>query len=253
MSVVALDLITDAARICGRIGQGQQLSGSLQQDGFRRLNRMLSSWASQRLTIFQTIRALYPLVAGVGSYTIGPGATFNQVRPIWIAGAGVVATDVTPNLELPLDIIEDDQYRAIPLKALTSSLPRQLYYDTSLTDTGNGRSTIVFYPVPSGTRPLQLALYTPKPLGAFADLNNTTYTFPDGYEEAMQYQLARRWAPEFGVTLDPEIKQLAIEAFAVIKRANNRPGLLRGDRAILARTRGGSFNWRTGGVGRRGG
>ncbi len=66
-----------------------------------------------------------------------------------------------------------------------------------------------------------MALYVNRPIGRFRDLT-TTYAFPDGYEEALVYQLARRLAKPYGREVDEDLKEKSDMALSVIKRANVR-------------------------------
>ena len=104
-------------------------------------------------------------------------------------------------------------------------------------------ATISVWPIPDNSS-CQLVLYTPTALSQFADLT-TAYTFPPGYEEAMRYQLALRLAPEFGVSITPEIFKLAADTYANVKRLNlsTTTEELSIDAALLAE--GGRYDWRT--------
>jgi hypothetical protein len=80
----------------------------------------------------------------------------------------------------------------------------------------------------------------------FADLT-TVYTFPDGYDDALVYNLAVRLAPEFGVGASinlAEVRRLAAETFANIKRINQRPETMSMPTALMG-GRGRPYNVRT--------
>lgn len=242
-----------ALRTIGAIGQGVTPLGNDMDLAFEAANDMIDAWAAQRLTIFQTIRHVFPLVANQGGplnpYTIGIGGDFNVQRPIFLADAMQNVLTTTPSFEIPLDILEEREYANIAIKDLASALSNGIYYDgkfdTSGVDVGLG--DLFLYPVPNGQQPVELVLYLPKPLLEFADKATTYYTFPPGYAEALRYQLAKRLAVEFGKELSPEHQQLAIDTFAVIQRPNASIPSLRCDYGVPGTgAANGLYDWRLG-------
>jgi hypothetical protein len=252
------DLIRKALRTINAFAGGEDVPPNDLAIGQEVSNDMLDAWAAIRLTIYQTLRNVYPMTAGKGSpsnpYTIGPGGDLNQVRPLWIPNANVLNRSVTPNFEMPLNILKDDAYFRTSIKVLTSSLCTDLYYNSKFDTSGAavGLGQIFLYPVPDGTYALSLVLYIPTPLTQFVDLATTDYTFPPGYAEALRYQLAIRLAVEFGRPISPELAELARTTFGVIQRPNARAPLLRVDRGMAGLASGSFYNWRTGSNDRRG-
>ena len=59
----------------------------------------------------------------------------------------------------------------------------------------------------------------------------------------MRYQLALRLAPEFGAQVTPDVRMLASDTFANIKRVNITDDVLGIDPALTAH--GGRYDWRT--------
>lgn len=238
MSVYASDIVNSALQLIGKVGAGQTASAEDLADGYTRLNRLINSLATNRLTIYVVARNTYTLVSGTQVYTIGVGGTFNQARPLYLQGASVLDTSQVPTLELPITVLTVEQWQAIPVKATASALPTCVYYDYNWVA---GLAQLSFWPVPNvGT--LQTALYTPTALVEFADVNTTAYTFPPGYVEMLEYNLAVRLAPLFQLPLDPTLAGLASEAMANIKRANIRANDLRCDSALVG-TASGQYNW----------
>jgi hypothetical protein len=254
--VTANNLTAKALQVIGLLAPGEVLKAEDAQLGFDTLADMIDGWAAVRLTIFQTGRTVFPLTGGKGGplnpYTIGPGGNFNQSRPLWIPNGSIQVATTNPPFEYPLGISDDDEYARTSIKALTSPLPRDLYFDAAFPTSGAsaGLGNIILFPIPDGTLPLSLVLYTPLPLTAFADQNITNYSFPPGYAEALKYQLALRLTTAFGIPLDPVIADLAKRTFGVIQRPNAKIGKLRCDSAIAGH--GGYYDWRTGTSRRRG-
>jgi hypothetical protein len=240
--VTANDLITRALRTIGVLASGETATGNEINDSLTVLNNMIDSWATERLTIYTVARSVFDLSSGTQDYTIGTGGTFNIVRPIWIVEASII-TDSTAaaaqKIELPIaQAMTTKEWQEVTLKGLESTYPLGIYYDHNWTA---GLATISVWPIPNVAN-VQLVLYTPTALTAFADLA-TAYTFPPGYEEAMRYQLALRLAPEYGAVVSPDVRMLASDTFANIKRANLTEDTLGIDAALLAK--GGRYDWRT--------
>lgn len=213
VTVAALDLITDALRELEVLSAIATPSAADAQLGLTRLNQMLGRWAIQRLTIPGVVREVHPLTSGKASYTIGPGALdWNELRPHWIQGAGLVRTDAN-NVESPLEILTADRYAIIGTKTLTSTLPWAIY-DDHQEPTG----TITVYPMPTlGT--LQLALYIPVALQRFPDLV-TRVGLGDGVEAALSRNLAVALARPFAKTPMPDLVAEAAATLADVKRVH---------------------------------
>lgn len=211
----AEDYINRAFDDLGVKAAGETLSSADMLDAWRRLNNMISSWGVQPLTTTVNKREVFSLVASQATYTIGPGGNFDTVRPIWLTGAGLLLTSVTPNVEFPIGILTDDGYESIRIKDLGSQYVQQVYYNPTFTD-GLGRLTM--WPVPT-TSANKFVLYSREALVSFANLT-AEYSFPPGYDEAIEYNLAKRLAAPYGKTLPPDIAALAAQSLALIKRAN---------------------------------
>lgn len=243
--MTAQDLIRSALVMTGALAQGESPSNADAQDAFVRLNRMVSGWANQRLTIFVTERHVYSLVAGQQTYTIGPGGNFNQARPIWLSYAGLILTSQNPDVEIPLAVLTIKDWWLQSVKDLTSTLPTTVYYNTVYPSSGlsAGLGELIFWPEP--TQVNDVALYTPTQLAEFASLS-TNYVFPPGYEDALEYNLAKRLI-QAGFGLRDQLADISASAkdtLAIVKRANIRPVTASIDPALVPHRPG--FNWRIG-------
>lgn len=229
------DLINRSFRLIGVLAAGETPSAQEQTDAFNTLNDMISDWSNQSLFITSILRESFPTVAGQGTYTMGVGGNFNTVRPQSIENCLIVA-QATPETELPMTIINKDQYAGIIVKSVTSSIPLFLYPDY-----GFPFANLNIWPVPSVVT--NLILYSWKPLASFVTVNDTV-ALPTGYQRALIYNLALELAPEYGKEPSPTVLQLALEAKAVVKRLNIRPDYMTVDEGVLTQKRG--FNWLTG-------
>lgn len=235
------DLVTATLKLVGACSSTSPPTPDESADVLARLQDLGDSWAAERLSIFQVVRTLFPLVSGQQTYSIGPGGNFDIARPVWIQDAGIISNNnPSQPLELPMTILSDDDWASLSIKNVATSLSWYLYYDYAFNASGRGNVSV--WPIPNVST-LQVALYVPTPVLTFPSLG-TTITFPPGYAEAIRYNLAVRLCPEWGRPLDPVVAQMAVETYARIERANKRLQRLGVDPALYAASR--PWNWLTG-------
>lgn len=216
MPITVLDEITAALREIGVAGEGYSLSASESADGLTALNRMVDQWAAERLQIFKVTRTAFNLTANVQDYAVGTGSIVNVARPVFVEQINIQDTSPNPDVEIPLgDPLTDEEWAAIQVKALTSAWPQAAYYNPTY-PTG----TISFWPVPTSTT-LQGVLYAPQAVAQFAGLTDVI-SLPPGYEEMLVTNLAVRLLASYGRTPDPTLMQRAVQAKAIVMRANKR-------------------------------
>lgn len=230
------DLINGSLRLLGAIATGEAMSSAEGADGLLALNGMVDSWNTERLMVYTINRLEFNLVAGQQLYTMGTGGNFNTTRPTRIDQAYLKITATTPNLEIPLHIVQDEGWAAIGVKSITSTYPTTVYSDGSFP-----LSNVYVWPVP--TQVNVLVLYVWNQISQFATLDDAI-SFPPGYLEALRYSLACRLAPEFGLQASPWVLQEAVASKARIKVINQTPVYLTCDESVLARPT--HFNWITG-------
>jgi hypothetical protein len=228
-------------------GAGEPIPANIAQDGLLRINRMLGSWALAPQLIPTISRVVWPLIAGQGGpsnpYFLGPtapaGSFLTPTRPNRLEGVGLLLNASTPPIEVPRAYYTDDEYKAIYVKDLSNLLFTGVYYTPT---TPNG--TINLWPVPS-TNLNSLVLYRLEQIGKFADLTTTSYTFPDGYEEAIISNFVLKWAPANGVAVTLDMRDTAVKSLATIKRANLKMTELELD-SMFAQDRRARYNIMTG-------
>lgn len=234
--MTARELIEGSLRLIGAIAVGETPSADEASDGLSALNDMVASWSNESLTVYSRVREEFLLVSGTGDYTIGDGGTFDTSSPLEIEEARIEVLTNTPNLEIPLEIINLAQRASIAQKSLQSTYPTKLYFEQS-----HPLGVISLWPVPNAAN--NLVLYSRKPLGSFATLS-TDVDLPPGYLRALRYNLAMELAPEYGKEPSQTVMMIAVESKANLKRQNMRPVLLDCDPGILGK--GNSFNYLTG-------
>ena len=227
--LTAQSVVTFALEQIGVYGVGQTLQAADANLGKRRLNAMISSLNIQSLAKLVVVREVFDIVANQSTYTIGPGADFNTARPTSIQNASLLQLTNSPPNEIPLYLLTDQEYQAIPMKTQTNTLPTQLYYQPTFRATGWG--TVFLWPVPT-TAENDLVLYSQQALVEFADLT-TQYYWPEGAEEMLGYSLALRLCAPYARPVPDDVRTLARQSLATFKRQNTRPALAGNDAAAI--------------------
>ena len=228
-AVTATSLIDSALDSLGIYNVGEQTSAADISDGLRRLTAMLSSWATQPLTIPVISREVFAVTANTAVYTIGPSGDFNTIRPTRIQTANLLLNSATPPIEVPCGILTEQAWQALQNKDQTSTQWTQVFYEPTFTTGGLG--TVTLWPIPT-TADNDLVLYFPQPLVEFANATST-YQIPPGFEEALVYGLAVRLAGPHGMRVPDDIRQLAVQSRATIKRQNMPVAELGNDMAAI--------------------
>jgi len=225
-------------RLIGVLSSGEVASAEEAADALSALNEMLESWSTERLLVPATVEELFDLVVDQTQYTMGPSANFNTTRPIKIEKAFLREIGASNNTDIPMLIINSDEWGDIVVKAVTSSIPLYVYPERTYPN-----ETLNIWPVPSVAN--KIGIYSTKILTALAALT-TTVAFPPGYYRALKYSLALELAPEYARQIDPNIMRVARESKANIKRVNKTPQYLSSDAALMSPDT--AFDWRTGGT-----
>lgn len=209
----AQTLINRSLRQLGVLASGESPSADETADALAALNAMLDGWMNDKLMTYALVNIPVPLVANTASYTIGAsGATVTATAPVSIESAYVRKS----NIDYPIELIDDKFYNGIAQKNSTSDLPEYLWFNGT-----NPNATVTVYPVPNEVNTMYLSVWTP--YTAFASAA-TTVTLPNGYEDAIAYNLTVRLSPEYPtIPLSPVVVELAANTLASIKRINRVP------------------------------
>ena len=208
----ALDIINRSMRLIGVLESGETATASEAQDALAVLNEMLDAWNLESLVVFSIDALEFTLVVNQGTYTVGVGGNFNTTRPVKIESVTFRDITQTPNLDIPLRTLNDDDYESIGLKALKSTWPQAYYYDRAY-PLGN----LFLWPVPTLANKIVLNLW--HPLTQIAALS-TTVDLPPGYRRALQYNLAVELAAEYSATITAVVAGLALASKAQLKDTN---------------------------------
>lgn len=240
--MTGLDVITGALRLIGVLASGESPSSNESTDALNTFNQLIDSWSNEELIVIPVVRDVFAF-ASVGlaeTYTWGTSATLNSARPMSVKRALIQLTGTSPPIELPMEILNMEEYAAVVLKSLQSSFPLYCYID----DAYPSRNVSV-WPVPTDSTN-SLVFYSTKPM--VSAVLNTALSLPPGYLRALRFSLAVDLAPEYGRAIPAEVAAIAVESKAQIKRMNTKPTYLLADLALSGRPS--VYNWKTDGYDR---
>jgi hypothetical protein len=205
------EILTRAMRTATILGASETMDGNDASDALLVLNQMMDAWQAERLYAYQIVSRTHPLTAGVGLYTIGPGATIDVPRPVKIEWA---FTRDAQNYDRPLDVVPDQVYASIALKTLGNNFPTVLYYAP-----GMPQGQINLWQLPAAGLTLHLGAWVV--LSEFANLDSSV-ALPPGYEQAIVMSVAELLCPEYNKEPSVGLQRNAARARANIKQ-NNLP------------------------------
>lgn len=201
----ALGIIKSAMRKSGILVKSEDPSSDEADDALDMLNDLLASWSNDSMVVYARTLESFTLSAGVASYTIGSGGTFNTVRPIKIISAYVRSGGI----DYPLEIESEENYDAVSLKT-TGSIPEFIIFSNAFP-----LATLTLYPLPATA--YTLFLRTEKQLSSFT--LNQDVDLPPGWKRALIHNLAVELAPEYGQQISPEVYEIAKESKSEIRHA----------------------------------
>lgn len=170
-------------------------------------NALLEEFNIRSILIYATTILQFNLTARTLPtywFTIGPsGADFTAARPTKIIRANLVLTGSTPNVRVPLDVIEDIQWSDVPQPALgVSAYPTRLYNGKEFPN-----SKLYLHPYPT-TSANALELFVPYQIPAWAAVSDT-FAFPPGFYNAYMLTLSERLCEGYGAVPDSLAKSAA--------------------------------------------
>src|SRR5271154_2295927 len=151
LQLAALDIISSALRLIGVLAAGETAPGYQANLALQTLNQMVDSMSAQKLMIWSILRNVYTLTAGIQTYQLGPStpvttaSTLDQQRYTRMERAGIIYLgNALQPLELPMTILTEVGWAAVPVKNIYSSLPQWLYDDKQFP-----QRNLNFWPIPN--------------------------------------------------------------------------------------------------------
>lgn len=212
------DLCTLALKRLGYLQADETPSASDAAHTFQTLQVLINGLGTERGTMYEVRRSTWTIVSGTGTYTVGSGGDVDIARPVFVQAINFIDTSQDPDLEMPLGLLTDDAYQAIPQKSLTAVYPSYAYYNPTYGD--DGHATLTFWQIPTSTT-LEGAIYAPVAV-VEPSTSSATISLPPGYLRYLRDTLAIEVAPDFAAQVTPDLIESARVATADIKRANIR-------------------------------
>lgn len=246
--MTASELIGVSLRIAGVVIEaGRGGSTSQKNEGLITLNSMLGTWRLQNLFAYKIDTNVHTLTPNLNPHTIGTGGNLNQVRPVrieamWLRYLGNPSQPVDSNQLIQLTA---QQYGGIAVKTVPSPIPQQFYYDYGDDAATNPKGKVYFWPIPSAAN--QVVIHSVNRIEDLATLA-TVLIFPDGYQRAMEYNLAVEFAGRFqkrDTRGDAVMVSQATESMYYLKaqNASSRPLDMKSDPAATYAQ--GLWDWRS--------
>lgn len=202
--MVTSDLIRATLRLIGAISSSETPAADESTDALEALNMMLGSWGASRFLSASTGKVTKTMT-GAASYTIGVGGDINTTRPT----ALYVVTYTYGGIDYNVKVIDYADYQKIGLKTVSGTIP-----DFVALKPDNPLSTIYLYPIPTtGT----LTLDNIRPATDLTLVDDLPY--PPEWIRALKFNLAVEIAPEYGLTVAPELAMLAEQSKAIVMRS----------------------------------
>lgn len=203
-------VINGALKKLGAIDAEDGPSASEVSDALGTVNRMLYNWSVQRNGIYVIKTEQFTLTGGQAEYTYGSGGDFDSPRPILINRSyfrdnGVDTTILETTYENFADIGDKD----------ISSYPKVFLHTPEYP-----LAKLTFYPVPDSS--YTVFFQTWKPLAQYTSSSNDL-NLPPEYEEAIEWNLALRLAPEYLMEAPQTVAMMAQSSFRDLKNLHSRP------------------------------
>ena len=231
------EIINGSLRLIGQLAEGEVPSSETANDALVAMNQMIESWNTERLSVYSTQDQVFLWPPSTVSRTLGPTGDFVGLRPVALDTA-TYFRDPSTNVSYGLNMINQQQYNGIAVKTVTSTYPQVMWVNMTNPD-------IEMYIYPVATRQLEFHFVSVEELTRPATLA-TTLAFPTGYLRAFRYNLACKFAPEFGVEPSPQVQRIAMTSKRNLKRINNPDDVMAVPYSMIATRRWPQFNVYTG-------
>lgn len=218
-------LITNSLQDAGVIGIDEDVEQPILNRAFNQANWLLATWARKRWLCYY-IQDYSFVSTGANSYAVGLNQTINiNPRPDRLEYAFVRFLNNTsiPSqlpVDIPLEIIQShEDYSRIAVKTV-GTLPWRIFYDPKWPV-----GQLFPWPVPQSSL-YEIHVGFKGVLPRFQSLQQKI-NFPPEYENALNWNLARRLRASYQMPPDPEVNALAKDGLNTIRLANQAMSTLR--------------------------
>ena len=217
-AVTAGNLIVEALHQIAVYAHNETPTDSDMEQGLTILNDMLDSWSNESLTCYAILEQTGTLIAGVSSYTIGPGGAFNMTRPLrLIEGPGAAYSQDVNGNNYYINVVPRNEWNLIGNRTsvMNSNFVFTMFYDPQFP-----LGVINVYPQPNQGAQMFWDSYLQ--LTDFTTIYQAV-NLPPGYKKAIQDSLALMFWP-YWKTGEPSQRIVGGAAISKgnIKRTNIR-------------------------------
>lgn len=213
------DLLIKAFRTARILGVGERLEHGEAVDAFELLNGLIDQANLDKLFAYTQTDVTVPIQANVSAYTIGPSTVspppmITATRPVEI----LAAFSRRNGVDFPLFVTHQrSEYDAIRVKSVSiNGWINVVYYEASYP-----AGTLYTYPlINDGLTTLYITVSSP--VAPFETLDEEV-DVPPLYATWLQYALAERLCPEYGMTWTDASAKILLDVTATLKGNNIKP------------------------------
>ena len=178
-------IICQAMDNAGLLQEGDEPNSEQLAKYMNRLNDLVNSWQTQGIKLWTIQTVTVPLVAGQGTYTLGPAGDVVMTRPLRVIEAYYLNTLVTPNVKTQLYCLSWDEYFRL------SQTTQQGQLNSYFVDKGQTNLTVKFWLVPDSTAATNgnVGLMVQNQITQVTQMNDTM-NFPVEWMNALIWGLA---------------------------------------------------------------
>jgi hypothetical protein len=159
------------------------------------LNIVIKAWQSQGIKLWTVVEYVLPLVTAQTKYIIGPtGPDLIADKPLKVVQAWMRNTSVTPNIDIPVELLSKQEYNWLGSKA-SQGMVNSIFYDPRTT---TGELYCFLTPDTNTATNFQLHFVGQKPLNDIT-LSTDIPDFPNEWMQALIWGLADELAIEYGL------------------------------------------------------
>lgn len=198
-SVTRNNIIEASLRLLGVLEEGAQPTAQAIENASMVLNMMLKDWQTDGIKLWTIHEMIIPLVNNQTSYTIGP-ASGNDViadKPLRLIQSFLRNISVTPNVDLPMTIISEQEYNILGAKKNTGTI-NTVFYKPYL---NHGELKVFLTPNQNTVQNYELHINVQKPIQDITTANQT-FDFPSEWFQCLRWGLAAELVGDYGLPLD---------------------------------------------------
>lgn len=236
------DLCQQALQAAMLLGAGEEIRGEQSDDVLAVVNRVLDDFQGDSAFCFAERFDQFVITPNHNPHTVGPGGDFvYSVRPNTIEAAAVVITTLSPNVKIPIRMVDWQWFWRQAVPSVTSIYEVVAYYQPDFGAAGRG--SLYLWPVPSIAYGIELWTKT-----VISQLTlNGTFSMPPGYLSAVIFTSGEQLCPMFDQEPPAMLVKNAADARRRVKSANSTiPTLQTRDSGMPQAGKFPTFNWKTG-------